>query len=122
MQARGVGLRSPHDVRDDLGRVRLGEGLDELATALGGRTEIELARLRELAPALQRLVVQRMADDAIGRPAAGVARRADEIAALSHHGTAAIDLPHGVRATATDGVLRFGPTPPREPRPATPID
>ena len=97
--------------------------LDEtVAAALGGRSEIELARLRELAPALQRLVVQRMADDAIGRPAAGVARRADEIAALSDHGTAAIDLPHGVRATATDGVLRFGPTPPREPRPATPID
>ena len=42
--------------------------------------------------------------------AAGVARRAEEIAALSDHGTAAIDLPHGVRATATSGRLRFGRT------------
>jgi tRNA(Ile)-lysidine synthase len=73
--------------------------------------EIALLRLRELGPALQRLVVQRLADEAAGGPAAGVARRADEIAALSEHGTASIDLPHGVRATATAGRLRFGHTP-----------
>jgi tRNA(Ile)-lysidine synthase len=73
--------------------------------------EIALSRLRELGPALQRLVVQRLADEAAGEPAAGVARRAEEIAALSDHGTAAIDLPHGVRATATAGLLRFGRTP-----------
>lgn len=86
--------------------------LDEIvATALDGRDEIELARLRELAPALQRLVIQRMADQVLGRPAAGAARRADEVAALSDHGTASLDLPHGVRATVTNGVLRFGPTP-----------
>jgi tRNA(Ile)-lysidine synthase len=78
---------------------------------LGGRSEIELARLRELAPALQRLVVQRLADEVAGGPAAGVARRAEEIAALSEHGTAALDLPHGVRANVTAGLLRFGPTP-----------
>jgi tRNA(Ile)-lysidine synthase len=78
---------------------------------LGGRSEIELARLRELAPALQRLVIQRLADEVAGGPAAGVARRAEEIAALSEHGTAALDLPHGVRATVTAGLLRFGPTP-----------
>ena len=86
--------------------------LDEIvATALDGRGEIELAQLRELAPALQRLVVQRLADQALGRPAAGAARRAEEVAALSDHGTASLDLPHGVRATVTNGVLRFGPTP-----------
>ena len=86
--------------------------LDEIvATALDGRDEIELARLRELAPALQRLVIQRLADKALGHPAAGAARRADEVAALSDHGTASLDLPHGVRATVTQGVLRFGPTP-----------
>ncbi len=89
--------------------------LDEVvAAALDGRDEIELARLRDLAPALQRLVVQRMADRAIGRPAAGAARRAAEIAALSEHGTASLDLPHGVRATVTSGVLRFGETPPHK--------
>ena len=88
------------------------EVLDELVeSVLEGRREIPLARLRELAPALRRLVVQRLADDAAGEPAAGVARRADEVAALSEHGTASLDLPHGVRATARDGVLRFGRTP-----------
>jgi tRNA(Ile)-lysidine synthase len=86
--------------------------LDEIvATALDGRGEIELAQLRALAPALQRLVIQRLADQALGRPAAGAARRAEEVAALSDHGTASLDLPHGVRATVTNGVLRFGPTP-----------
>ncbi len=79
--------------------------------ALGGRSEIELARLRELAPALQRLVVQRLADEVADGPAAGVARRAEDIASLSEHGTAALDLPHGVRANVTAGLLRFGPTP-----------
>jgi tRNA(Ile)-lysidine synthase len=89
--------------------------LDQVvATALDGRDEIELARLREFAPALQRLVVQRMADQAIGRPAAGAARRAGEVVALSEHGTASLDLPHGVRATVTGGVLRFGVTPPHK--------
>ena len=86
--------------------------LDEVvAVALDGRDEIELGRLRELAPALQRLVVQRMADHALGAPAAGVARRASEVAALSEHGTASLDLPHGVRATVTAGVLRLQRTP-----------
>lgn len=85
------------------------EVLDELVeSVLEGRREIPLARLRELAPALRRLVVQRLADEAAGEPAAGVARRADEVAALSEHGTASLDLPHGVRATVRNGVLRFG--------------
>ncbi|MGI8429011.1 MAG: tRNA lysidine(34) synthetase TilS [Solirubrobacteraceae bacterium] len=74
--------------------------------------EIELRRLRELPVALRRLVVQRLADDALGRPAPGAARRADEVAALAERGTAALDLPHGVRALAEHGVLRFGRTPP----------
>jgi hypothetical protein len=52
-------------------------------------------------------VVQRLADGAVGGPAPGTARRADEIAALDDHGVAALDLPHGVRAMAESGVLRF---------------
>jgi len=88
--------------------------LDEVvAAALDGREDIELGRLRELAPAVQRLVVQRLADEAAGEPAAGVARRAAEVAALSDRGTAALDLPHGVRAQASHGVLSFGLTPRR---------
>jgi len=86
--------------------------LDQWVDAeLAGRGEISVARLRELDPALRRLVVQRLADAAAGEPAAGVARRADEVAAMSEVGRAALDLPHGVRATATRGVVRFGRTP-----------
>ena len=84
------------------------EVLDALvAEVLGGKEEVELARLRELPLPLRRLVVQRLADRAAGRPAAGAARRADEVAALSEHGIAALDLPHGVRAVAERGILRF---------------
>jgi tRNA(Ile)-lysidine synthase len=75
--------------------------------ALEGRSEIELARLRAVAPALQRLIVQRLADGAAGKPAPGTARRVDEITALPDRGRAALDLPHGVRAVTDGGVLRF---------------
>jgi len=86
--------------------------LDELVAAtLDGREQITLDRLRELPPALRRLVVQRLADAAAGRPAAGVARRAEEVAAMPTHGTSALDLPSGVRATARDGVLTLARTP-----------
>jgi tRNA(Ile)-lysidine synthase len=75
--------------------------------ALGGREEIELAALRALPVGLRRLVVQRLADRAAGGPAPGAARRADEVASLSEHGIAALDLPHGIRALAERGTLRF---------------
>jgi tRNA(Ile)-lysidine synthase len=85
-----------------------GAVLDALVDeTLGGARAIELERLRALPPALRRLVVQRLADGAIGGPAAGVARRADEVAALSEHGTAMLDLPSGVRAVSERGMLRF---------------
>jgi tRNA(Ile)-lysidine synthase len=89
-------LRDEADVLDAL--------VDE---ALGDRDAISLVALRRLPVAVQRLVVQRLADRAAGRPAPGTARRADEIAALSEHGTAALDLPHGVRAVVQRGLLRF---------------
>ncbi|HEY8764853.1 MAG TPA: tRNA lysidine(34) synthetase TilS [Solirubrobacteraceae bacterium] len=80
--------------------------LEELVDeTLGGVEQIELKRLRGLSPALRRLVVQRLADGAAGRPAPGTARRADEIAALSDH--AALDLPHGIRAEVRLGTLRL---------------
>lgn len=90
-----------------------GEVLDRLVDeALGGRQEIELAGLRELPGALRRLVVQRLADAAADGPAAGAARRADDVAELGDD--AALDLPHGVRAIVERGVLRFGRTPPKQ--------
>ncbi len=82
------------------------EVLDELVDqVLGGARQVELERLRQLPVALRRLVVQRLADDALGRPAPGAARRADEIVALSDD--AALDLPHGVRALVGGGTLRL---------------
>jgi len=74
---------------------------------LGGKQEIALAQLRDLPAALRRLVVQRLADAAIGGPAAGVGRRAEEVAALPTHGRASIDLPRGVRAVVDHGILHF---------------
>jgi tRNA(Ile)-lysidine synthase len=74
---------------------------------LSGRRTVELSRLNELPPALARLVVQRLADDAAGGVAPGAARRAPEIAALGHQGTVELDVGAGVRAVAEYGVLRF---------------
>jgi tRNA(Ile)-lysidine synthase len=86
--------------------------LDELVAAeLDGsngspRGMIELERLAELPPALRRLVVQQLADRAAGRPVAGAANHADEVAALRRTGTAMLDLGGGVRAVAERGTLR----------------
>ncbi len=90
--------------------------LDELVDGvLGGAETVAVATLRAQPPALRRLIVQRLADAAAGEPAAGVARRADEVAALPARGVASLDLPHGVRATVRRGVVAFGRTPPRRP-------
>jgi tRNA(Ile)-lysidine synthase len=84
------------------------EVLEELvADVLAGASEIPLARLRALQPALARLVVQRLADDAAGGPAPGAARRLEELLALPDEGSAALDLPHRIRAIAERGALRF---------------
>jgi tRNA(Ile)-lysidine synthase len=92
------------------------EVLDALvASVLDGRDEVALSRLRAQPPALQRLIVQRLADIAAGGPAAGVARRAPDVAALPDTGTGSVDLPHRVRATATRGIVRFTRTPPLRP-------
>lgn len=88
------------------------EVLDELVAGLlapdGASAELE--RLRAAPPALARLVVQRLADDAAGGLAPGVARRAAEVLDLAEGG--ALDVGWGLRASASGGALRFGPTPP----------
>jgi tRNA(Ile)-lysidine synthase len=84
------------------------EVLDGLVSAeLGGPRgkTIELERLAALPPALRRLVVQRLADAAAGRPVPGAANHADEVAALRRTGTAMLDLGAGVRAVVERGVL-----------------
>jgi tRNA(Ile)-lysidine synthase len=99
-------LRTAELLRDEA------EVLDELVAAeLDGsngspRNTIELERLAELPPALRRLVVQQLADRAAGRPVAGAARHAEEVAGLRRTGTAMLDLGGGVRAIAERGTLR----------------
>jgi tRNA(Ile)-lysidine synthase len=99
-------LRTAELLRDEA------EVLDALVAAeLEGsngspRNTIELERLAELPPALRRLVVQQLADRAAGRPVAGAANHADEVAALRRTGTAMLDLGGGVRAVAERGTLR----------------
>lgn len=78
----------------------------ELGANGGDRGTIELDRLVELPGALRRLIVQRLADRAAGRPVPGAANHADEVAALRRTGTARLDLGGGIRAVVERGVLR----------------
>ena len=85
----------------------LDAAVDEaLATEPGGRNTITLERLAELHPALRRLVVQRLADLAAGRPVAGAANYAEQLVGLRRTGVAMLDLGGGVRAVVERGVLR----------------
>lgn len=87
------------------------ELLDSLVDAeLGGGEGVEPGtishrRFADLHPALRRLVLQRLADDAAGRPVAGAARFADQVASLSRGGST-LDLGSGVRAVLEGGTLR----------------
>ncbi|MDX6609732.1 MAG: tRNA(Ile)-lysidine synthase [Solirubrobacterales bacterium] len=92
-------LRDEAEVLDSLVDAELGANGSERGT-------IELSRLSELPPALRRLVVQRLADGAAGRPVPGAANHAEEVAALRRTGTAMLDLGGGVRAVVERGVLR----------------
>jgi tRNA(Ile)-lysidine synthase len=82
------------------------ELLDSLVDAeLGvGAGAISHARFAELHPALRRLVLQRLADEAAGRPVPGAARFADQVAALTRGGST-LDLGGGVRAVLERGML-----------------
>jgi tRNA(Ile)-lysidine synthase len=92
-------LRDEAEVLDGL----VAAELDGSGGAPRGR--IELARFVALAPALRRLVLQRMADAAAGRPVPGAARFAEQVATL-HRGGSRLDLGDGVRAALEGGVLR----------------
>ncbi|HEX3239078.1 MAG TPA: tRNA lysidine(34) synthetase TilS [Solirubrobacterales bacterium] len=93
-------LRDEAEVLDALVEAELGGSADS------PRRTITLERLGQLPPALRRLVVQRLADGAAGRPVAGAARHAEEVAALRRTGTAMLDLGGGVRAVVERGLLR----------------
>jgi tRNA(Ile)-lysidine synthase len=89
-----------------------GAVLDEVvAGVLDGRDEIELDRLAALPPALARLVVRRLAEEATGGAVPRAARRTEDVLALGSDG--ALDLGDGARARVRAGILRFEPTPAR---------
>jgi tRNA(Ile)-lysidine synthase len=87
------------------------ELLDSLVDAeLGGEAgapagSISQARFAGLHPALRRLVLQRLADEAAGKPVAGAARFAEQVAGLRRGGSR-LDLGGGVQAVVEAGVLR----------------
>jgi len=77
--------------------------------ALGGEDRIALARLAALPPALARLVLRRLAEDATGALCPRAAARLPDVLALAH---GALDLGDGARAEVRRGVLRVVRTPP----------
>jgi tRNA(Ile)-lysidine synthase len=86
------------------------EVLDDVVdTALAGSDRIAVEHLAMLPRALARLVVRRLAEDAVGGLCGRAATRLDDILAL---GDGALDLGDGVRAIVEDGMLRMVPTPP----------
>ena len=78
-------------------------------TALAGRDRIAVGHLAMLPRALARLVVRRLAEEAVGGLCGRAATRLDDILAL---GNGALDVGDGVRAVVEDGMLRMVPTPP----------
>jgi tRNA(Ile)-lysidine synthase len=94
--------------------------LDEVVdTALAGRRRISLERLAALPPALARLVVVRLAEDAVDRLVPGVGGRVSELLALAPAGgSAELDIGGGCRAVVEYGVLRFEAGPPEPVPPA----
>jgi tRNA(Ile)-lysidine synthase len=85
--------------------------LDEVVdTALAGRDHVTLGHLRILPPALGRLVLRRLAEEAVGTLCPRVSARFEEVLELHDH--AMLDLGDGARAVVADGVLRFERTPP----------
>jgi tRNA(Ile)-lysidine synthase len=85
--------------------------LDEIVdTALAGRDHVALAHLRILPPALGRLVLRRLAEEATGALCPRTVSRFEEVLELTDD--AMLDLGDGARAVVRAGVLRFSRTPP----------
>jgi tRNA(Ile)-lysidine synthase len=88
--------------------------LDEVVSGvLDGRDGLPRAELAALAPALGRLVLRRLAEDATGALCARAATRLGDVLALGDDG--ALDLGDGARAIVSAGVVRVGRTPARPP-------
>ena len=92
----------------------------EALAGLGGGPAVELAALRALPPALARLVLRELAEEAAGSRAPCRVREADAVLALGRAaaGPRALDLGGGLRAVAEYGTLRFRPRRGRRRRPS----
>jgi tRNA(Ile)-lysidine synthase len=102
-------LRTARLLRDE------GAVLDELvAGVLQGRDHLPRAELVALAPALGRLVLRRLAEDAVGGLCGRAATRLADVLALGDYGT--LDLGDGARAIVAAGTIRVGRTPARPPK------
>jgi tRNA(Ile)-lysidine synthase len=89
--------------------------LDEVVDGvLGGRDHLRRDDLAALPPALARLILRRLAEDATGNLCARAATRLDDVLALGDAG--ALDLGDGARAIVAAGVVRVGRTPVRTPK------
>lgn len=92
------------------------EALDVVVdTALAGRDRIALGHLAALPPALARLVVRRLAEDATGGLCPRASSRLSDVLALAAGGDAMLDLGEGARAVVESGLLRFERSPRRAP-------
>ena len=78
-----------------------------VTTALAGRDRVSVEHLRELPPALGRLVVRRLAEEALGAPVPRAVARFEDVLALD----GALDVGDGARAVVERGVLHFERTP-----------
>jgi tRNA(Ile)-lysidine synthase len=89
--------------------------LDALVDAeLQGSARIALDRLAELAPALARMVVVRLAEDATETYVPQAGERVDELLALARRGgSAELHVGGGAGAVIADGVLSMRRLPPR---------
>jgi tRNA(Ile)-lysidine synthase len=91
--------------------------LEELVAAeLAGRSQIAIARLRELHPALARQLVVRLAEQAAGTYVPQAGSRVQELIALGlRGGRAELHLGGLAGAVIEDGVLSMVKLPPRDP-------
>jgi len=88
---------------------------------LGGRASIALARLAELAPALARMVVVRLAEDAAATYVPQAGEHVEELLALARRGgDAELHVGGGVGAVIAHGALSMRRLPPRATREAPP--
>ena len=75
--------------------------------ALGGGPTVELSALRDLQPALSRLVMRELAERAMGRPQSLSRDDARRLLGAADAGSRSFDLPGGLRAVVEYGTLRF---------------